>query len=109
MSPVGLKPALCDLKAFGTDGEQALSNALWMVFKEAKHLHFLHFTEDRLKSLHIQKSQHIEFLCDAFGNPAEFEELLVDADNENVLISLQEIWNNHEREFNDPPAFTIGL
>ena len=43
-SLVGLKPALCDLKAFDTDGEQALSNALPMVFKEAKHLRcFLHF------------------------------------------------------------------
>ena len=31
---MGLRTALNDLKAFGTDGEQALSNALQVVFKE---------------------------------------------------------------------------
>ena len=84
-----------------------------MVFKEAKHLRcFLHFKsnlEERLKGFHIPKPQRIEFLRDVFGNPAEFEEGLVDAENEECfdasLISLQEIWNNREREFNDPPAF----
>ena len=64
--------------------------------------------EDRLKSLHIPKSQHTEFLHDVFGNPAELEGL-VDAENKDCfdasLISLQVIWNNQEREFNDPPVF----
>jgi transposase-like protein len=94
---------------FGTDGEKALSNALQMVFKEAKHLRcFLHFKsnlEDRLKSLNIPKFQRVEFLRDVFGKPAEFEGL-VDAENEECfdapLINLQD---NREREFNDPPAF----
>ena len=43
-----------------------------------------------------------------FGNPAELEGL-VNAENEDCfdasLISLQVIWNNQEREFNDPPVF----
>ena len=80
---MGLRPALSDLKTFGTDGEKALSNAFQKVFKEAKHLRcFLHFksnSEDRLKSLHIPKFQHIEFLPDVFGNPTDFEGL-VDAE-----------------------------
>ena len=108
---------LCDLKAFGTDSEQALSNALQMVFKEAKHLHcFLHFKsnlEDRLKSLHIPKSQCIEFLRDVFGNLAEFEDGLVDTENEECfdasLISLQEIWTTGKEKLTIHQSFTNGL
>ena len=65
--------------------------------------------DDRLRSLHIPKFQRVEFLCDVFGNPADFEEGLVDAEDEKcfdaLLISLREVWNNREREFNDPPVF----
>ena len=42
-SLVGLKSALCDLRAFGTDGEKALASAFQTVFRRAIHLLcFLH-------------------------------------------------------------------
>ena len=112
-SLVGLRPALSNLRAFGTDGEQALSNAFQTVFTDAKHLRcFLHFKsnlDDRLKMLHIPKSVRIEFLRDVFGNPTDFEEGLVDAEDEDCyeasLCSLKKIWSDREREFNDPPSF----
>lgn len=74
---------------------------------------FSSLQEERLKGFHIPKLQRIEFLRDVFRNPAEFEEGLMDAENEECfsasLVSLQEIWNNREREFNDPQHFMIGL
>jgi len=43
-SLVGLKPSLCQLVAFGTDGEKVLSTAFSTVFNNAVHCHcFLHF------------------------------------------------------------------
>ena len=112
-SLVGLRPTLTNLRAFGTDGEQALSSALQTVFTEAKHLRcFLHFKsnlDDRLKKFHIPLPLRIEFLRDVFGNPADFEEGLVDAEDDDCyeasLCSLQKVWNDREREVNDPPMF----
>ena len=110
-SLVGLRPALRNLHAFGTDGEVALSSAFQTVFVSAKHLRcFLHFKsnlDDKLKKLHIPKSVRIEFLRDVFGNPTDLEEGQVDAEDEQCyeasLCSLQKIWNDPEREFDDPP------
>ena len=76
-SLVGLRPALRNLCAFGTDGEQVLSNALQTVFSGAKHLRcFLHFKsnlDDRLEKMHIPKSVRIKFHRDVFGNPADLQ------------------------------------
>ena len=103
-SLVGLRPALTNLQPFGTDREQALSNAFQTVFTRAKHLRcFLHFKnnlEDRLKKLSLTKSVRNEFLGDVFGNPTEFEEGLVDAEDEDCyeasLCSLQRVWDERE-------------
>ena len=110
---VGLRPALRSLQAFGTDGELVLSNAFQTVFTSAKHLRcFLHYKsnlDDKLKKLHVPKSVRTEFLRDIFGNLAELEEGLVDAEDEECyegsLCSLQNIWNDREREFSDLPSF----
>ena len=83
------------------------------VFTAAKHLRcFLHFMsnlDDRLKKLCIPKFVRIEFLCDVLGNPTEFEEGLNDAEDEECyeasLCSLQKIWKDREKEFNNPPSF----
>ena len=112
-SLVGLRPALANLRAFGTDGEQALSSALQTVFTMAKHLRcFLHFKtnlDDRLKKFCVPQPLRIEFLRDVFGNPSELEEGLVDAEDDDCyeasLCSLQKVWNDREREVNDPPMF----
>ena len=114
-SLVGLRPALRNLHAFGTDGKLALSNAFQTVFMAAKHLHcFLYFKsnlDDKLKKLHISKSVRIEFLHDVFGNLTDFEGL-VDAEDEECyeasLYSLQKIWNDREKEFNDPPSYGLS-
>ena len=112
-SLVGLRPSLLNLCAFGSDGEQALSSAFQTVFHKAQHLRgFLHFKgnlDDKLKKLGVVKSQRIEILRDVFGNPALLEDGLVDAEDEDSfeasLCSLQTVWNDREREFNDPPQF----
>ena len=109
--------ALRNLHAFGTDGELALSNAFQAVFIAARHLHcFLHFKsnlDDKLKKLCMPKSMCIEFLHDVFGNPTDFEEGLVDVEDEECyeasLCSLQKMWNDREKEFNDPPPSMNGL
>ena len=108
-----MRPTLRNHCAFGTDGEQALLNSFQTVFTAVKHLRcFLHFKsnlDNRLKKLRIPKSVRIEFLRDVFGNPTEFEEGLVDAEDEECyeasLCSLQKIWNDREKDFNNPPSF----
>ena len=41
---VGLRPALCDIQSYGTDGEKALEEALGTQFRDGTHLRcFLHF------------------------------------------------------------------
>ena len=71
-SLVGLRPALRNLLAFGTDGEKALWNALHTVFDKALHLRcFLHFKgnlEAKLHDLNIPKRERVMFLQDVFGN-----------------------------------------
>ena len=112
-SLVGLKPSLCNLRAFGTDGEKAISNAMHVVFDEAVHLRcFLHFKgnlDSKLREYKVPKNERIEFLRDVFGNPEELEKGIVDADTEEefeaLIISLKEIWERRERQYNNPPQF----
>ena len=96
--------SLRNLQAFRRDGELALSNAFQTVFKDAKHwrcfLHCKSNLDDKLKKLHVLKSVRTEFFRDIFGNPADLEEGLVDAEDEEYyeasLCSLHEIWNDRE-------------
>ena len=64
-SLVSLKSSLCNLKAFGTDGEKAISNAMHIVFDKAIHLRcFLHFRgnlDSKLKELHIPNTNELNF------------------------------------------------
>ena len=110
---VSLKSSLRNLKAFGTDGEKAISNAMQIVFDKAIHLRcFLHFRgnlDSKLKEFHVPKHERIEFLRDVFGNPSELQTGIVDADTEEefgVLIeSLKEVWDEREKLYNNPPEF----
>ena len=116
-SLVGLKSSLRHLRAFGTDGEKAISNAMHVVFDKAVHLRcFLHFRgnfDSKLKEFGIPKYQRIEFLWDVFGNPAGFQTDIVDADSEEefgvLLESLREVWDKRELPYNNPHYSFLGL
>ena len=107
---MGLKSSLCDLRAFGTDGEKALASAFETVFRKAIHLRcFLHLRgnlESRLRGYGIPKHVQIEFIRDVFGNPRELEDGIVDAGSpaeyEAMVRSLQVIWDDREKEYNNP-------
>ena len=66
-----LLPALHNIKAFGTDGEQALVNAFENAFPKVIHLHyFKHFhdnIESKLKSINLETATCGEILADIFG------------------------------------------
>ena len=108
-SLVGLKPSLRHLRAFGTDGEKAISKAMHVVFDEAVHLRcFLHFKgnlDSKLQEYRVPKYERIEFLRDVFGNPEELEKGIVDADTEEefeaLTVSLKEIWDRREERYNN--------
>lgn len=81
------------------------------MFTKAYHLRcFLHFKsnlDDRLKKFNIPQPLRIEFLRNVFGNPTDFEEGLVVAEDDDCygasLCSLQKVWNDRERKVNDLP------
>ena len=74
-SLVGLRPALKNVQSFGTDGEQALINALSIQFPSAIHVRcFLHF-KDNIKfkltsGIKLPMTATDEFLADIFGKPS---------------------------------------
>lgn len=111
-SLVGLNPNVRHLKASGTDGEMALSNAFHTVFNKAVHVRcFLHFKgnlDSKLQELGIPKHERIEFLRDIFGNPLKLEDGLVDVENEKFepsMKTLESVWNDREKVYNDSPQF----
>ena len=57
----------------------------------------------------IPKHIQIEFIRDVFGNPRELEDGIVDAGSpaeyEAMVRSLQVIWDDREKEYNNPPQF----
>ena len=101
---MGLRRSLQDLQCFGTDGEQALENALHTQFRSASHLccfsHFRGNIEDKLSQLNVPGRVMQEFVWDIFGNPALLQEGLVDADSSESLDtqfdSLEKTWNSRE-------------
>ncbi len=102
---VGLRPGLQNVRAVGTDGEQALANALTTQFKVAIHLRcFLHMRgnlEAKLSELKLPKAVAQEFIWDVFGNPGLLQLGLVDAENSTDLdsqfLQLEGVWNERER------------
>jgi len=97
-----LLPPLRDIKAFGTDGEQALVNAFENAFPNAIHLRcFKHF-RDNIESNNLDAASCEEILADIFGTTdAEQTQLgLVNAtdasDFASKLMTLEERWNNLE-------------
>ena len=110
---IGLQPSLVDLRAFGTDGEAALVNALSVSFPKACHLRcFLHFKgniEQKLKELRIPGDVARKFVEDIMGKPLHFVLGLVDASDpahlDELLSKLENVWNKREEPFNSPPVF----
>ena len=114
-SLVGLKSSLRNLRAFGTDGEKAISNAMHVVFDKPVHLRcFLHFKGNlvtKLRDFGIPRHDRIEFLRDVFGNPEELETEIVDVETDEefreLVESLEKIWEERERPYNNPPQFYL--
>ena len=109
-------PHTGQLKAFGTDGERALSNAFREEFPEADHhrcfIHLRKNIEMKMSSLGILGKDQNEFLCDIFGKSVAATSYhgIVDSDDADdfyaKLCSLEKVWNDREREItNQEPAF----
>ena len=106
---VRLAPTLGSLKAFGTDGEQALYTSFQSVFQEADHLRCtVHMKKDvrkKLKGLAIPSQIAREFLHDIFGHIDGSTKMLglIDCssatDFDSSLSALQSTWDNREMPF----------
>ena len=112
-SLVGQRPSLRNLRAFGTDGELALANALSASFPSAVHLRcFLHFKENIERKLHelsFPTDVANEVVTDIMGKPSQYQLGLVDAQNvthfDEMLSNIESKWNELEKKFNSPPVF----
>ena len=112
-SLVGQRPQLSSLKAFGTDGELALENALAATFPCAQHVRcFLHFRgniERKLDGLNIPRAIASEIVKDIMGCPTQLQHGLVDSDSVNrfddMLAGFRARWNELEKPYNSPPVF----
>ena len=109
-------PHTVQLKAFGTDGERALSNALREEFPEADHhrcfIHLRKNIEMKMSSLGILGRDQNEFLCDIFGKSVAATSYhgIVDSNDADdfyaKLCSLEKVWNDRERGItNQEPTF----
>ena len=114
---ISLRPALRNIIAFGTDGENDLYKAFSVNFPYAIHLRcFRHYRSNlssKLKDLGIPSSVAETFLSDIFGKTDDqiYTEGIVDAsDSQNFqerLEGLQDVWDSREQECNPGkvPAF----
>lgn len=110
---VGQRQQLSSLKAFGTDGELALENALKATFPMAQHVRcFLHFRgnlERKLCELNVPSTISSEIIRDIMGCPTQLQLGLVDAENalkmDGMLKQFESRWNELERPYNSPPSF----
>ena len=104
-----LQPTLKNLKAFGTDGEQALYSTFHSVFADADHLrctvHMKRNIKERLKSLAIPTHISVESLRDIFGykEGTAMHCGLIDANCSDefdaLLHRLQKTWNKRELSY----------
>ena len=90
---IGLRPKLNALKAYGSDGEETLVQALKANFPWAQQLRcFLHMRRNiksKLSDLNITPTSSAVILSDLFGKSdgTNFEEGLVDAEDESSFFS----------------------
>lgn len=109
-------PHTVQLKAFGTDGERALSNAFKEEFPETDHhrcfIHLRKNIEMKMSSLGILGRDQSEFLCDIFGKSVAATSYhgIVDSEDSDdfyaKLCSLEKVWNDRERVItNQEPSF----
>ena len=100
-SLIGQQPNLVNVRAFGTDGEAALANALSASFPKAVHVRcFLHLgnIEHKLSELRIPANVAKEVIDDIIGKPTKFQLGLVDAKDpahlDEMLTNVQRVWND---------------
>ena len=99
-----LVPALQDLVAFGTDGEQSLSEALSTCFTKALHFRcFRHFEGNvRSKLSQLNVTDFRQYLSEIFGKQEgrTYQPGLLDAatsdDFDAILLSLKQPWPERE-------------
>ena len=118
-SLVGQRPSLRNVRAFGTDGESALANALSASFPSAVHMRcFLHFKENierKLRELQLNFPTDIadEIITDIMGKPSQYQLGLVDACNgthfNEMLSNVESKWNELEKKFSSTPVFLVGF
>ena len=107
---VGQRPQLSSIKAFGTDGELALENALSTTFANAQHVRcFLHFkgnVERMVQELNVPSPIRAKITKDVMGNPLQLQYGLVDAESPEQLDDLLlKLKGCLERPYNSPPFF----
>ena len=100
-------PSVSQLKAYGTDGELALSNAFKQEFPEADHhlcyIHLKRNMESKLTKLGIHGKDQFSFVHDVIGGKVEGTCFhgIVDCEDGNEfyakLCSLEHIWNDQEK------------
>ena len=100
-------PSVSQLKAYGTDGELALSNAFKQEFPEADHhlcyIHLKRNMESKLTKLGIHGKDQFPFVHDVIGGKVEGTCFhgIVDCEDGNEfyakLCSLEHIWNDQEK------------
>ena len=106
---VGHSKKLQEIRAFGTDGDIALVDALAHNFPSAKHLRcFLHLKRniaEKLKERGFPSAVSDEFLADIFGKHtgSVYEEGLVDANNgedfDVRLSKCRKVWQTQESPY----------
>ena len=100
---MGLCPALKELAAFGTDGEDALVKALLMQFPNAVHLRcFLHFSRNlkqKMSELGTPIGVRKDIVEDILGNDNQsaLASSTCDKEFEATLADLKDKWNRLER------------
>ena len=106
---ISLRPALCNIIAFGTNGETELYKAFAVIFPYALHLRCFHHyrgnLSSKLKDLGIPTTV-AEMLSKIFGRSEDqiHTEGIVDANSSQNfrqrLEALQDVWDSQEQECN---------
>ena len=108
-SLVSLRRSISGLRAFGTDGEEALYQTFAAQFQEAVHLRcFLHFRDNckaKLQDIGVTNNVLHDILQDILGSVVKGKKGLVDSADSTefctLLHKLQEKWDSSARGFFD--------